>query len=677
MAFDEETARSMSPTSHDDSFPYPRSEIPGPPSIISSRMTDIGTEDGGDLDSQRVAGGQGRDMQDRPGTARTGASSRISGRGPWNQQPSLRQGLAGKRTSGTGSIGSSSLANHRPQSSTSRSHAPSLTSHAFFRPMSSQKLQAQRGATRPSTMSRQMMSTDMYGTEGATSARNSLVSNPVAQIDEAEARPPQSRGTEMTEPDPLDRMTANTSPTHGYNPTVSVADSLRPLHQKFGGEKNLTIEVDKSYNMGGNSQAPVRTPRSFRSNFLIPSDGSNREIEGGEKLDSIASSPQLGPKDPKDHVSSLKEKGQAQTGKNYQYFEGNTVFCLGGRLQNTRHRPVNFATGSLLVIPCVLFFIFSAPWIWHNISPGIPITFGYLFYVCLSSLIHGSSSDPGILPRNVHQFPPVAENEDPLRLAPPTNDWTLVKSMEKSTAAMEVPTKYCKTCNIWRPPRTYHCRLCDNCIETQDHHCVWFNNCVGRRNYRYFFAFVTSATFLGLYLIGACLGQILVYMNQQSISFGSAVNHFRVPFALAIYGFFSFLYPAALMGYHLFLMARGETTREYLTSHKFLKKDRYRAFTQASWFRNWFVVLCRPRPPTYIGFKNPFSVGDQRFNSVPTSVRLREFGAASAGHAHHAETKEGVEMQDVKKSALKTTEFLGPVALKANQADGAAPPLQV
>src|SRR5690606_23680164 len=34
---------------------------------------------------------------------------------------------------------------NRPTSSASRTHVPSLTSHAFYRPMSSAKLQAQRG----------------------------------------------------------------------------------------------------------------------------------------------------------------------------------------------------------------------------------------------------------------------------------------------------------------------------------------------------------------------------------------------------------------------------------------------------------------------------------------------------------------------------------------------------
>jgi palmitoyltransferase ZDHHC9/14/18 len=196
-------------------------------------------------------------------------------------------------------------------------------------------------------------------------------------------------------------------------------------------------------------------------------------------------------------------------------------------------------------------------------------------------------------------------------------------------------------------------------VETQDHHCVWLNNCVGRRNYRYFFTFISAATLLSLYLSGASLAQILVYAQRQGISASHAISHFRVPFAMVIYGFLAFLYPAALMGYHVFLMARGETTREYLSSHKFLKKDRYRAFTQSSWFKNWFVVLCRPRPPTYYQFKKPYAEGDQRLG----------------GHrrAHHAprqgmvDSKEGVEMQDVSPQPRQgpgQRGFMGPVSLR-------------
>lgn len=229
----------------------------------------------------------------------------------------------------------------------------------------------------------------------------------------------------------------------------------------------------------------------------------------------------------------------------------------------------------------------------------------------------------------------------------PTNDWTLVKSADPNAAAMEVPVKHCRTCNVWRPPRAHHCRLCDNCIETHDHHCVWLNNCVGKRNYRFFFTFVTSATFLSLYLIGTSLAQLLLYSKKEDVSFGEAIDHFRGPFALVILGFVAFLYPAALTGYHIFLMARGETTREYMNSHKFAKKERYRAFSQGGIFKNFVAVLCRPRPPTYYQFKTKYENGDQRLG-VHRDQRPRT-------------NSQGLEMNAVN---APTQGFEGPVALR-------------
>lgn len=217
---------------------------------------------------------------------------------------------------------------------------------------------------------------------------------------------------------------------------------------------------------------------------------------------------------------------------------------------------------------------------------------------------------------------------------------------------MEVPVKHCKTCNIWRPPRSHHCRLCDNCIETHDHHCVWLNNCVGKRNYRYFFTFISSATLLAALLLGSSLTQILTYMNQEGISFGQAIDHFRGPFALVILGFLAFCYPASLVGYHIFLMARGETTREHMYSRKFPKKERYRPFNQGSMWRNIVAVLCRPRSPAYYKFKAKYQYGDQRL-----------------GSSRNAAT-DGQDIQDMELSTVQSTArgFQGPVALRAEDA---------
>src|SRR5690606_34953597 len=75
---------------------------------------------------------------------------------------------------------------------------------------------------------------------------------------------------------------------------------------------------------------------------------------------------------------------------------GNTIFFFGGRWQNARQRPVNLATAMLVAVPAALFFAFSASYLWHEISPAIPVTFAYLFYICFSSFIHASVSDPGV-----------------------------------------------------------------------------------------------------------------------------------------------------------------------------------------------------------------------------------------------------------------------------------------
>ncbi|CRK41325.1 hypothetical protein BN1708_001728, partial [Verticillium longisporum] len=286
MASRDHTERATSPSDHDD-FPTPqfpgRSEGQGPPSIISSRMTDIASDDGGEAETQQHPAGVQRkgttDTVSRPGTAKTGLSgSRDGWRHPQPLRKSHVSGLAAKR----GSTGSGSVASNRPPSSTSRSHVPSLTSHAFFHPLSSQKLQAQRGGpSRPQTVNQQQPTLDENAQESGDGTRQSINSNPMVRIqnqtsDDGELRAPPSRGTEFTEQETLDRITANTSPTHGYYPAGSLTDSVRPLQRKPFEPRNLNINVDKSYKERGNLPSPIKSPRSFRSSFLMPGRSQER-----------------------------------------------------------------------------------------------------------------------------------------------------------------------------------------------------------------------------------------------------------------------------------------------------------------------------------------------------------------------------------------------------------------
>ncbi|KAF2674881.1 hypothetical protein BT63DRAFT_395412 [Microthyrium microscopicum] len=533
----------------------------------------------------------------RPSSANTGTS-----RGNWSQQ---------QRPVPTSYAGSTGAGSTRPPTASSRTHVPSLTAQAFYRPMSSQRLQAQR-AQRGSAPVQAAQETREEPEE----------ERPASELRTASGNRPLSRGTDITEygpteyivadrpsavpslPEMPDRHSANPSPVNN-SPT---AESVAPLRKNEdptqpGTKRPSNLNIGRI--IDANIPSGPITPRSFRSNIL-PSRHSQGYL-GHQKLPSEASTAQA-----REATKSIVKKN---LGKNYEYFPGNTVFCLGGRIQNTRDRPINIGTGLIILLPTALFLGFSAPWLWEHVSPAIPILFAYLFLICFSSFWHGSVTDPGILPRGLHPFPPTPANEDPLTLGPATVAWTLVRSAGPIDA-MEVPSKYCKTCDIWRPPRTHHCRTCDNCVETQDHHCVWLNNCVGRRNYRYFFVFVTSGFILGLFLFAASLAHVLLWAKQNNTDFAASANANRVPMAMVVYGILACLYPLALWVYHLWLMARGETTREYMQSQKFSPQDRHRPYALGNPLKNWIAVILRPRPPTYLRFKSAREEGDRRFTDT-------------------------------------------------------------
>ena len=385
----------------DDTLSSPQvapSETGDAASMLSSRMTDIASEDEKErtADATAQSSSQRPSVQtatgdaSRPNTGTTGASSQT---GAWSQ--AARKGYASPSSTQRGSMSASLTGSivGRPQSSKSRTHVPSLTSNAFFRPMSSQRLQAQRGGSRAPAINQQRLSHD-----GLAEDSSRVIKQGPAPQDDGEGPRPPSRGTEMTDLDTGGRVTTNTSPTQGHHPTGSLSESVRPLQRNTTNPKGLSLNIDKNYKNGGGPTTPKKSPISFRSTFLLPTRGDtsshspNRSTQGREKLSSVASSPGLTPVD----APAPREVRPQKPGSNHQYFTGNTVFCWGGRLQNTRHKPINTVTGLLVIVPSVLFFVFSASWFWHNVSPAIPIIFAYLFYICMSSFIHASFSDPGV-----------------------------------------------------------------------------------------------------------------------------------------------------------------------------------------------------------------------------------------------------------------------------------------
>lgn len=339
----------QSPLNSSFPSPLPTSGSQQAPSIISSRMTDIASEDGNEFQKQvQATGGRPNTAAsvdpNRPGSAMSSQTR------PSTRAPPSRRGLGSPTTIASWRMGGAfegpggSMTNSsRPPSATSRTsptHVPSLASHAFFRPMSSQRLQAQRGF-RPARVGPPSASVDGSSEAGTNTNRHSMVSDATSQqgpqIQHNNDIPPPSRGTEFTEQD--DGVAINASPTE--NATLQIkGESERPLRSRSPHSRPMQLDID---NQGNGS------PKSFRANFHRAAI-TRKETQGHERLSSSNNSPTFAEKLP---------EAAPKTGINYQYFSGNTVFCWGGRLQNARDRPINLASGIIVVLPTILFLVYS------------------------------------------------------------------------------------------------------------------------------------------------------------------------------------------------------------------------------------------------------------------------------------------------------------------------------
>jgi len=211
---------------------------------------------------------------------------------------------------------------------------------------------------------------------------------------------------------------------------------------------------------------------------------------------------------------------------------------------------------SLLVAGCcgVIYLLIIPTWVGYNSTTGIShaIGFGAVIGMMMTAYVQTSRTDPGSVPEGYVPDELLDENGE------------LISNVTQRESVIKSGTvKYCKACDMYRPPRAHHCSTCGKCVLRMDHHCPWVNNCVGAANTKFFVLFLLYATLACFYyallvfffLVNFFKGKTLLHMKDLGAWLGLILCTVIVVFCLS-------LMVAGLFGWNVWLVARNETSQE-------------------------------------------------------------------------------------------------------------------
>ena len=204
-------------------------------------------------------------------------------------------------------------------------------------------------------------------------------------------------------------------------------------------------------------------------------------------------------------------------------------FCVSG----PQYHNVFFAFILISLTQACLLLIFIKAY--SQISILYQIIISFIFYIFeLINMILGCCTDPGVLPRH------------PKDLYYITNRPLLRQVIN----GHKVIVPFCYTCSMFRPPRTSHCSVCDNCVERFDHHCLWLGTCIGKRNYKYFYWFISSLFINQIFQIFSAIYYIV---NQAKKIKNKEKNSLFIVIAYSGIVFYNILFIACFLGKLLFI----------------------------------------------------------------------------------------------------------------------------
>ncbi|XP_023807076.1 probable palmitoyltransferase ZDHHC14 isoform X1 [Oryzias latipes] len=326
--------------------------------------------------------------------------------------------------------------------------------------------------------------------------------------------------------------------------------------------------------------------------------------------------------------------------RKWETFPGRNRFYCDGRIMMAKQTGVFYLTLVLILVTCGLFFTFDCWFLAEQLTPIIPVIGAVLFLFVIGTLLRTSFSDPGVLPRatpdeaaDLERQIDVANGSTGYRPPPRTKEVVI--------NGQTVKLKYCFTCKIFRPPRASHCSLCDNCVERFDHHCPWVGNCVGKRNYRFFYMFILSLSFLTVFIFAFVITHII--LNSQRIGFLSALKDSPASVLEVVVCFFSVWSIVGLSGFHTYLISSNQTTNEDIKGSWSSKrsKDNYNPYSYGNIFTNCCAALCGPLPPSLID-RRGFIQSDAPQLAPPTNG-LPMYGSTQSQQSHKCDQDQCIQ----------------------------------
>ncbi|KRX03299.1 hypothetical protein PPERSA_00822 [Pseudocohnilembus persalinus] len=122
---------------------------------------------------------------------------------------------------------------------------------------------------------------------------------------------------------------------------------------------------------------------------------------------------------------------------------------------------------------------------------------------------------------------------------------------------------FCKYCNLYTPPRSYHCNICNKCVLRHEYHLPVLSNCIGYNNLKFY---IQGHFYFLITFILICLSYfkffIESWVNKISV-LSSLINSFVYIIILILVFIFTYF-----LTFHLKLVSKNFTSVEVLQNRK-------------------------------------------------------------------------------------------------------------